>query len=135
MTQLEFGKRIADLREKVNLTQAELAEKLSVSAQAVSKWENGGGYPDVETIPQIAKLFETTTDYLFGCVKKENRVFCFNVCAGKGGGNTGVPFVFAYDEKLNQNYLQKGWHIVSSELSSEEESTFMLVVIERDILA
>lgn len=132
MTQAEFGTRIAGLREKAKMTQADLAEKLSVSAQAISKWETGSGYPDVETIPQLAKVFETTTDYLFGCMKKENRVFCFNVCHGTGGGNTGKPFVFTYDAKLNRDYLQKGWHIVTTELSSEEEMTYMLVVIERD---
>ena len=128
MTQAEFGARIAELREKAKMTKAELSEKLSVSAQAISKWETGGGYPDVETIPQLAKVLETTTDYLFGCVKKESRVFCFNPYSG--GGN---PFVFTYDEKLNKDYLMKGWRIVSANLSSEEETTTMLVVIERNI--
>jgi len=41
MTAIEFGKRIADLRNAKNMTQAELAEKLSVTTQAISKWETG----------------------------------------------------------------------------------------------
>lgn len=132
MTQNEFGARIAELREKIGMTQAELAEKLSVSAQAVSKWETGGGYPDVETIPQIAKALETTTDYLFGCVKKEQRIICFSPWNGTGGGNTGKPYVPYYESKVNNPYLEKGWHVVSSAISSEEESTCVFVVVERD---
>lgn len=132
MTQAEFGKRISKLRSEAGMTQSELAEKLSVSSQAVSKWETGGGYPDVEIIPQLAKILDTTTDFLFGCVKKENRVFCFNMNHGSGGGKTGQPFVYKYDAVLNRDYLQKGWHVVSTQISSEDESTYLCAVIERD---
>lgn len=133
MTQNEFGARISELREKIGMTQAELAEKLTVSAQAVSKWETGGGYPDVETIPQIAKALETTTDFLFGHVKREQRVICFSPWNGTGGGNTGKPYVPMYESKVNQAYLEKGWHVVSSSISSEEDSTCVLIVVERDV--
>lgn len=115
------------------MTQSELAEKLCVSTQAVSKWETGGGFPDVQLIPQLADIFDTTTDYLFGRVRKEHRIFCINPHDGKGGGNTGRPFVFTYQRLLNDDYLKKGWHITNAQLSSEDESTTMMVVIERDI--
>ena len=60
-----IGTQIAKLRKERNITQEELAKNLDISAQAVSKWENGGS-PDLELLPKIADYFETTIDYLFG---------------------------------------------------------------------
>ncbi|MBR5560888.1 MAG: helix-turn-helix domain-containing protein [Clostridia bacterium] len=57
MNQYITGAVIRQLREKNNLTQAELAGKLHVSDKAVSKWENGKGYPDVSLLEPIAAVF------------------------------------------------------------------------------
>ncbi len=62
---LNLGDNIRKLRRQENLTQEQFAEKLGVSPQAVSRWENGTTYPDMELIPVIAKEFHTTTDVLF----------------------------------------------------------------------
>ncbi len=59
-----IGKRIALLRRKKGYTQDELAEKLSVSPQAVSKWENDLSCPDIMLLPPLAELLETTVDEL-----------------------------------------------------------------------
>jgi transcriptional regulator with XRE-family HTH domain len=59
-----IGRQIAKLRKENNITQEELAKNLDVSAQAVSKWENGGA-PDVEMMPRIADYFDVSIDYLF----------------------------------------------------------------------
>jgi tellurite methyltransferase len=48
------------------MTQRELAELLNVSSQAVSKWENNRGYPDVSLIAAMSKIFEVSIDQLFG---------------------------------------------------------------------
>jgi len=61
---MEMGNKIKELRTKLGITQEELSKTLNVSSQAVSKWENGG-LPDLELIPEIAKYFNVTTDYLF----------------------------------------------------------------------
>ena len=61
-----FGKRLSDLRKKKNWTQEELAKKLNVSAQAVSKWEKDVSLPDVGLLASIASIFETSIDYLLG---------------------------------------------------------------------
>ena len=53
----EAGQKIAKLRRNNNITQEELAEKIGVSSQAVSKWENGKNMPDIENLMLIAKLF------------------------------------------------------------------------------
>lgn len=61
-----FGSRLLALRKKKGYTQEEVAVKLNVTAQAVSKWEKDTSMPDVALLSSIAKLFETTTDYLLG---------------------------------------------------------------------
>lgn len=57
MNQYVTGAVIKELREKNNLTQAELAEQLRVSDKTISKWETGKGYPDVSLLEPIAKVF------------------------------------------------------------------------------
>ena len=61
-----LGKQIAMLRKRNNITQAELAEKLSLSYQAISQWEHSNTYPDITILPEIAKIFNVSIDYLFG---------------------------------------------------------------------
>lgn len=60
-----IGQNIANLRKEKGVKQDELARALNISAQAVSKWENGGA-PDIELIPAIADFFGVSTDTLFG---------------------------------------------------------------------
>ena len=56
-----FGKTTVD-SEKQRITQEELAEKLSVSRQAVAKWESGQVYPEITNFIQISNLFNVTVD-------------------------------------------------------------------------
>lgn len=60
----QIGVRIEKLRKKAGMTQQSLAEKLDVTDKAVSKWENGAGYPDITVLPKISSLFGVTVDYL-----------------------------------------------------------------------
>lgn len=62
----ELGELISHKRKSLGLTQDALAEKLGITPQAVSKWENGVGYPDITLFPAIAQVFNMTTDELFG---------------------------------------------------------------------
>lgn len=59
-----IGERIRDLRKGKGWTQAVLAEKISVSDKAVSKWESGGGNPETSQLPILSELFGVTIDYL-----------------------------------------------------------------------
>ncbi len=61
-----IGKRIAQNRKRLGLTQDALAEKLGVTAQAVSKWENDQSCPDITTLPRLAQIFGISTDALLG---------------------------------------------------------------------
>ncbi|MBR4691172.1 MAG: helix-turn-helix transcriptional regulator [Oscillospiraceae bacterium] len=63
---MSIGKNISDLRREKGMTQQQLAEKLGVSAQSVSKWENGVCAPDVSQFPLLAELFGVSIDRIFG---------------------------------------------------------------------
>lgn len=66
-----LGKKISELRKEKSFTQEELAEKLGVSPQAVSKWENDLSCPDIMLLPELASLFDVSIDELFGENQKE----------------------------------------------------------------
>lgn len=63
---ITVGEKIKALRRKCAKTQEDLATSLGVTAQAVSRWEAGGSYPDMELIPSIANYFGISIDELFG---------------------------------------------------------------------
>ena len=62
---MELGKKIRQLRFKAGLTQEQLAEKLGIGAQAVSKWENAAAMPDISSLPLLAEIFGVSIDDLF----------------------------------------------------------------------
>lgn len=64
--QLDLGNNIRQLRRRDKRTQEQLADVLGVTSQAVSRWEAGGSYPDMNLIPSIANYFGVTIDELFG---------------------------------------------------------------------
>lgn len=66
-----IGEKIKELRKEQNMTQAQLAEKLGVTYQAVSKWENGTASPDITLIPDITRAFSVSADVLFDLVNPE----------------------------------------------------------------
>jgi len=57
---MKFSDKLASLRKRNNLSQEQLAEKLDVSRQAVSKWESGDSYPDMAKILQLCKVLDCT---------------------------------------------------------------------------
>ncbi len=61
---MEFNEKLQELRKQKGLTQEELAEILYVSRTAISKWESGRGYPNIDSLKAIAKFFSLTIDEL-----------------------------------------------------------------------
>lgn len=61
---MEVSEKILKLRKANNLTQEELAEKLDVSRQSISKWESGQTIPELEKLVVLSEVFQVTTDYL-----------------------------------------------------------------------
>lgn len=66
--------KIIEERKKNGWSQEELASKLGVSRQAVSKWESSGSIPDLQRILQMSELFGVTTDYLLKDEIEEERL-------------------------------------------------------------
>ena len=83
---MEFGEKLQELRKKKVLTQEELAEALYVSRTAVSKWESGRGYPNIDSLKEISKFFSVSIDELLSgekllsIAKKENKSNIRNMC-------------------------------------------------------
>ncbi|MFE3574421.1 helix-turn-helix domain-containing protein [Lysinibacillus sp. NPDC059133] len=61
---MTFGEKIFKLRKEEGLSQEALAEKLNTTRQAISKWENGQGYPETEKLLMIGNIFGVSMDYL-----------------------------------------------------------------------
>ena len=70
---VKLGEQLRELRRQNDRTQEDLAAALGVTAQAVSRWEVGTCYPDVELIPALANYFGVSTDRLFGCDGERQR--------------------------------------------------------------
>ena len=64
MDALKIGRYIRHLRKTAGMTQKELAEKLNISFQSVSKWENGDALPDTAILPDLCDILNTTADQL-----------------------------------------------------------------------
>ena len=83
---MEFNEKLQELRKSRGLTQEDLAEILHVSRTAVSKWESGRGYPNIESLKDISKFFSVSIDDLLSGEKlifiaeKENKSNMRNLC-------------------------------------------------------
>ena len=82
---MNFGEKIQKLRNQNKWTQEQLAEKLYVSRTAVSKWESGKGYPNIDSLKDMAIIFNITIDELLsseeiiGIAKRENNTNVKNI--------------------------------------------------------
>ena len=68
-----FGERLAALRKERGMSQEELAEKLQLTRQTISKWETGASTPDLELLVQLAEVFDVSVDSLLGVKKPDKK--------------------------------------------------------------
>ena len=80
---MEIGYKLKELRQKNKLTQAELAKKLHLTPQAISKWERNKSYPDLATLIKLSNLYQVSTDEILGLAKKS---FLEQLFSKKNGG-------------------------------------------------
>ena len=73
---LNLGENIRKYRKRIDWTQEQLADRLGVSYQSVSRWESGNGYPDMEHLPTMARLFSVTMDDLIGYGDENEKIPC-----------------------------------------------------------
>jgi transcriptional regulator with XRE-family HTH domain len=89
----DLGARIRAQRERLGLKQADIANALQVSPQAVSKWERGENGPDIAILGALARLLGVTTDWLLDTHREERDVFDATVFVSSVNG--------AYEKSLN----------------------------------
>ena len=86
------GEKIQQLRKEHGMSQEQLAEKITVSRQAVSKWELGESLPDTDNVVQLSDIFDVSTDYLLRDTVKQE---------------TDVPIVQATSRKITNSYRKR----------------------------
>lgn len=86
---MDLGGRIREARERRNLSQDELAEKMGISRQAISKWETGKSYPDIETILKLSNIFNLSLDELV----KSDKIFQENLIKESRSGMSGLTIL------------------------------------------
>lgn len=110
-----LGENIRSLRTAGGITQEQFGYEMGVSAQAVSRWENGVTYPDITMLPMIADFFDVTLDELMGRGREldsdERNAFFKKINEMRGCGEVS-DIVEAYDQALhkhpNDAYLLHG---------------------------
>ncbi len=106
---LYIGENLKKLREEKKVTQDTLAEYLGGTYQAVSRWENGLAYPDIELLPEIARFFEVSLEELMGTESGKQKIRSFlNDCYGLR--QTDKPSVLAKLRELEREY-PNDWEI------------------------
>lgn len=96
----DFGNRIKSLRLSRSMTQEQLAQKLGVSAQAVSKWESGTNMPDIGLLPDLSVIFGVTIDDLFAMTDERRMERIENMLFD-------VRFLTGEEFQQNEQYLKK----------------------------
>lgn len=95
---MKFGEKLKSLRIKHELSQAQLAEMINVSRQAVTKWENENGMPDIENLKLIAKIFDVSIDSLVyeeEEIESTDDAFCWEIACTFG--IIGLVLTFLFD--------------------------------------
>lgn len=87
---MSFGKVLRELRKNANMTQEQLAQKLAISPQAISRWETDFAMPDISLIVPIAEIFEVSTDVLLGHEEKPFDLSAIQCFDGKNGFKEGL---------------------------------------------
>lgn len=75
---MEIGIKISQARRELGITQIELAEKMSVTRQTVSRWESGAAYPDIEKVVNLAEILRVSCDYLLMTASSSKNESCTN---------------------------------------------------------
>jgi len=109
-----IGSAIAQFRKKAGLTQAELAAKLHLSDKAVSRWENGLGYPEITQFPALAAIFGITVDRLMMGKRNPEILTAYlekEVDPYVHTGNKGLDKDYIHRVKVSKalKQLQKDW--------------------------
>ena len=114
---IEFANRLAELRKAKGLSQEELADKLGVSRQAVSKWERGEASPDTDNLIELAKIYGISLDELVGLSKQEEKKENngIHIEAGESSIHIENPRIHLKDDEGEVRIGKDGIHITDKE--------------------
>ena len=124
---LNIGENIRRLRREHNMTQETLAEKLGVSFQSVSRWENGTTYPDMEFLPVLARIFSVSADDLIGCgdrpTDSEMEAIMNDFCASLEDASLDSTAILERIRTLRRDHIgsDRIWRILSDMRYSDTE--------------
>lgn len=122
---MDIGSKIRELRTKRNFTQEELAQKLSVTAQAISRWECGISLPDISMIPLLTRTLFVSADELLGCDSSQIQIFesCNSLdCSGDVLNQAQVDSIFEM-----RRYIPDG---TSKNILIVDDSDFMRMMLK-----
>lgn len=156
---MKFNENLKYLRKKENLTQEQLAEKLHISRQAVTKWESGQAMPDLINLKEMSILFGITLDELVGDIENKNNIITLQqkikdlpfYLLGIGGFlfilfiELGIdsPLVLLFSFLiifpllgfLLKSYFNSSREIINLEQTSEGKKERKKIVIQKSIIA
>ena len=135
---MEFNEKLQTLRKQKGLTQEELAERLFVSRTAVSKWESGRGYPNIDSLKTIAKLFSVTIDELLSGEealniaeeehKEKEKHFC-SLAFGLLDCSSILFFFLPLFGQKNDSFVQAGSLLSFTKVSPWLKSAYFILII------
>jgi transcriptional regulator with XRE-family HTH domain len=122
---ISVGKQIANLRNQSGLTQEELGEKLGITAQAISKWENGHTLPETVLLPSLAQLFNCSIDSILMRFAAQDTAFKNFVSSADGAYGA---FALQLYEKMKDKFAftidYKNEYYVFDEVSNGSSAIF-----------
>ena len=129
VNKIHFGKRIAVFRRKAGLSQVDLAEKIGVTSQAVSKWECGNAVPDIDILLELSHLYKVTINEML-----EDADLLYEL-TGKETGRSGIAYFVPEQERDYNikwaNEVRKGNWIKQNWEDSRNPNSFMDKVGEK----
>ena len=123
---IEMANRLTALRKRHELSQEQLAEKLGVSRQAVSKWERAEASPDIENLSSLAKLYGITIDELVNGVQEPSAPHDTYTDAQESGG---VPDTTGFSEGITVTYDESPQNDEPRSLSMSLLQSFPFIVV------
>lgn len=119
---MTLGQKLKEIRKRFGLSQEQLAEIMNVSRQAITKWENDGGLPDVTNLQELSRVFGITVDYL---LKEENQLPALSMIK-ELDKNKYKNKLSSYNEILKEYYAEP-WEIYNLNRSKKFKLTDFII--------
>ena len=135
---MEFHEKLQELRKQKGLTQEELAESLYVSRTAISKWESGRGYPNIDSLKAISKCFSVTIDELLSGEKvltiaeenqKQKEAYLRDMVFGLLDLSAAIVFFVPFFGQKADGYVQAISLLFLTEIAPYLKAAYFVMVI------